>query len=55
MNAINLLLHNFLYKIVRMLITHNYLKERAERDSREKFDAALSQVAGVESVEGDEL
>jgi hypothetical protein len=55
MSAINFQLRKFLYKIVRMIITKDYLKERAKRGSREKFEAALSQVADVEPVEGDEL
>jgi hypothetical protein len=55
MNAIRLSLRSFLYKIVRKLMPKDYIKERAERGSREKFEAALSQVADVEPVEGNEL
>jgi hypothetical protein len=38
-----------------MLMTEDYLKERAARSSCEKFDSALSQVADIEPIEGDEL
>jgi hypothetical protein len=40
---------------ISALMTEDYLKERAKRGSREKFEAALSQVADIEPVEGDEL
>jgi len=36
---------------VSALMTEEYLSERAERGSREKFEAALSPVADVEPVE----
>jgi very-short-patch-repair endonuclease len=38
-----------------LLARSSELEERAERGSREKFEAALSQVAELEPVEGDEL
>ena len=40
---------------ISALMTEDYLKERAGRGSREKFEAALSQVADVEPLEGDEV
>lgn len=40
---------------ISALTTESYLKERAARASREKFDSALAQVADIAPVEGDEL
>jgi hypothetical protein len=40
---------------ISALQTEDYLKERAKRASREKFEAALAQVADIDPVEGDEL
>jgi hypothetical protein len=37
------------------LITEEYLEERAERGSREKYEAVLSKVADVEPEEHDRL
>jgi hypothetical protein len=36
-------------------MSKDYLNERVERGSREKFEAALAQVADVAPIEGDEL
>lgn len=40
---------------ISALQTEDYLNERAKRGSREKFEAALAQVADVDPVDGDEL
>jgi hypothetical protein len=40
---------------ISALMTEEYLEGRAARGSREKFEAALSQVADVAPIQGDEL
>ncbi len=40
---------------VSALMTEDYLEERAERGSKAKFEAAMSQVADIEPLEEDKL
>lgn len=53
--SINSLITVALAEKVSALMTEEYLSARAERGSREKFDAALAQVANVEPESRDQL
>jgi hypothetical protein len=51
--SINQLITLALAEKISALTTQEYLEERAQRGSREKFEQALAKVAGVEPMEED--
>ena len=53
--SINQLITLALAEKISALMTEDYLKQRAQRGTREKFEDALSKVADVEPVEEDRL
>ena len=53
--SINQLVNSAVAEKMAALMTVDYLKERAERGSRQKFEGALAQVPDVEAQEGDQL
>ena len=53
--SINQFISSAVAEKISALLTQVYLEERARRGSKEKFRKALSKVADVEPVEGDEL
>jgi len=53
--SINQFVNSALAEKVSAFLTRKYLEERANRGSKEKFKKALSKVADVEPVGGDEL
>ncbi len=53
--SINQMITLALAEKISAIMTEEYLGERANRASREKFDRALSKVPNVEPEEGDRL
>lgn len=53
--SINQMITLALAEKISAIMTEEYLGERANRASREKFDRALSKVPDVEPEEGDRL
>lgn len=53
--SINQFISSAVAEKISALLTQAYLDERARRGSQEKFRKALSTVADIEPVEGDEL
>lgn len=53
--SINQFIATALAEKISALTTEEYLSERAEQASREKFEQALAQVPDVEPEEGDRL
>jgi hypothetical protein len=53
--SINQLITVALAEKISALMTEDYLVERGKRGSREKFEAALAQVADIEPEEHDKL
>ena len=53
--SINQLIATALAEKMSALITDEYLQERAQRGSRQKFERALAKVRNVEPREEDEL
>jgi hypothetical protein len=53
--SINQLIATALAEKMSALLTEDYLQERAQRGSREKFERALSKVKSVEPIEEDKL
>ncbi len=53
--SINQFITTALAEKMSALLTEDYLKQRAQRGSREKFEKALSKVADIEPDERDKL
>lgn len=53
--SINQLVNSAVAEKMAALMTVDYLKERAERGSRQKFKAALAKVADMEAQEKDRV
>lgn len=53
MQKINHLITLAFIKIISSLMTEDYLAKRAERGSRQKFEAAMAQVADIEPPDYD--
>ena len=53
--SINQFITTALAEKMSALLTEDYLKQRAKRGSREKFEKALSKVADIEPEERDKL
>ncbi len=53
--SINQLIATALAEKMSALLTEDYLQERTQRGSREKFERALSKVRAVEPIEDDKL
>ncbi len=53
--SINQFITTALAEKMSALLTEDYLKQRAQRGSREKFEKALSKVADIEPEERDKL
>jgi len=53
--SINQFISTALAEKMSALMTEDYLRERAERGRRAKFDRVLAKVKDVPPVEGDEL
>jgi hypothetical protein len=53
--SINQLVNSAVAEKMAALMTVDYLKERAERGSRQKFKAALAKVPDVEAQEEDRV
>lgn len=53
--SINQFITTALAEKMSALLTEDYLKQRAQRGSREKFEKALSKVADIEPEERDTL
>ena len=53
--SINQFINSALAEKLAALLTEEYLKRRAERGSREKFEAALARIPGVAPADGDAL
>ena len=53
--SINQLVNSALTEKLSALLTEEYLKQRAKRGNRRKFEKALSKVKDAEPVENDKL
>ncbi len=49
------MLRSIFFQLVALLMTEDYLNERAARGSREAFESALAKAADVEADEQDRL
>ena len=53
--SINQFINSALAEKLAALLTEEYLKRRAERGSREKFEAALARIPDVAPADGDAI